>query len=202
MVRHARGASCLDLYWVPLGAGARVVRTSGRTYEALAALAQRRSRQDLYHSALVAHTVDGCYFIEMAPVPDSFGARRGVVAQGPVGMKALGRSRVFRYEVRRWLDGEIPDLLHAVASPVLVTANAARVRDVLRLLPLVPTPVWGRDQLQTGEMWSSNSVISWVLTEAGLLTAAGGPPRNGRAPGWGAGVVAAQRGLTAVRSAA
>ena len=33
----------LDLYWIPLGAGARVVRTSGRVYEACAALTQARA---------------------------------------------------------------------------------------------------------------------------------------------------------------
>ena len=48
--------TCLDLYWVPLGAGARVVRMSGRVYDSVIALAQRRQRRDLYHSALVGET--------------------------------------------------------------------------------------------------------------------------------------------------
>lgn len=186
-------SSRLDLYWVPLGAGARVVRTSGRLYEALVAAARHRPRRDLYHSALVAQTDEGRYCIEMAPIPDDLGAARGVVAEGPVGMKALGRLRVFRYEVRRWLVGEIPDLPHAVASPVPITVSDSEIRHVLDLLPLVPTPVWGRDELHTGEMWNSNSVTSWVLAKAGLLSAAGHPPRNGRAPGWDAGIAAAGR---------
>ena len=75
------GASRLDLYWIPLGAGARVVRLSGKTYEALVAVAQRRRRRKLFHSALVAMTGDARFVVEMAPIPDYFGAaatrRRG-----------------------------------------------------------------------------------------------------------------------------
>ncbi|HZQ88198.1 MAG TPA: hypothetical protein VFA83_25345 [Acidimicrobiales bacterium] len=192
--------SRLELYWIPLGAGARIVRASGKAYEALSAAIARRGRQDLYHSALVAHTAGGRYCIEMAPVPDAFGDTRGVVAEGPVYVKALGRFRVFRYEVRRWLDGEIPDLPYAVASPVLITEKTSEVRDVLDLLPLVPTLAWGRDELRTGDMWNSNSVTSWVLAQAGLLGAAGRPPMNGRAPGWDAGVEAARRQMQRVPS--
>ena len=32
----------------------------------------------------------------------------------------------------------------------------------------VPTPVWGRDELGTGDMWNSNSVISWAIACGGL----------------------------------
>jgi hypothetical protein len=183
----------LDLYWIPLGVGASVVRTSGRIYEAGSAALAHRRRGALYHSALTAQTEEGRYAIEMAPSPDGLGAGRGVVAQGPVGLRALGRWRVFRYEVRRGLGGEIPDLPAAVASPVLVSCREAEVRAVLRLVPRVPTPVWGRDELRTGEMWNSNSVTAWLLASCGLLTAAGPPPVNGRAPGWRAGVVASTR---------
>jgi hypothetical protein len=66
------------------------------------------------------------------------------------------------------------------------------IQHVLDLIESVPTPVWGRDELQTGDMWNSNSVISWVLEQAGLSEAAGVPPRNGRAPDWAAGVLVAQ----------
>lgn len=184
----------LDLYWIPLGAGQRVVRTSGRIYERLVALGARRPRRDLYHSALVATTAQGRVAIEMAPQPDDGGrSHRGVVAEGAVGSRWLGRLRVFRYEVRQWRDGEIPDLGYAVASPVRVSDDPQRVIEVLDLVALVPTPVWGRDELRLGEMWNSNSVVSWVLTQAGLLDEAGEIPRNGRAPGWDAGVAAARR---------
>ena len=44
----------VDLYWIPLGAGAggAVVRWSGRLYEAVAAALARRPRCNLFHSAL------------------------------------------------------------------------------------------------------------------------------------------------------
>jgi hypothetical protein len=42
-------------------------------------------------------------------------------------------------------------------------------------------------------MWNSNSVISWMLSHAQLVDAAGAPPDNGRAPGWDAGLTVASR---------
>jgi hypothetical protein len=184
----------LDLYWIPLGAGARTVRTSGRLYEALAALVQRRPRRDLYHSALVATTADGQTAIEMAPIPDARGPQqRGVVAEGAVGSRWLRRFRVFRYEIRRWPHGVIPDLPYAVDSPVRIADEPDIVQAILSLVPFVPTPVWGRDELGAGEMWNSNSVVAWLLARAGVDARAGRPPTNGRAPGWDAGHFAARR---------
>lgn len=188
------GAPRLELYWVPLGAGATVVRLSGRVYEAGAAALQRRPRSSLYHSALVATCRGTRFSIEMAPEPDGSGrATRGVVAQGPVGLRWLGRWRLFRYEVRCWAAGEIPDLAHAVGGPVTITNDAAAVERVVDLLPAVPTPVWGRDELHAGEMWNSNSVVAWALAQAALVERAGQPPGNGRAPGWDAGARVARR---------
>jgi hypothetical protein len=46
----------LDLYWLPLGAGGHSVRFNGRVYEALVARMERRSRCDLYHSAVEVAT--------------------------------------------------------------------------------------------------------------------------------------------------
>ena len=83
---------------------------------------------------------------------------------------------MFRDELRRWFDGAIPDLCHAVDSPVHVSDDETRIRSVLALMPLVPRPVWGSDELHAGEMWNSNSVISWMLSQAGLVDAAGRPP--------------------------
>jgi hypothetical protein len=57
----------------------------------------------------------------------------------------------------------------------------------------VPTPVWGRDELRAGEMWNSNSLISWLIARSGLEVEAVHPPAGGRAPGWGAGLVVARR---------
>jgi hypothetical protein len=185
----------VDLYWVPLGAGARVVRLSGRAYESILASVQRRERRDLYHSALVVDAPEGQYFIEMTPVPQGDTIDRGVVATGAVGSRLLARFRVFRYEIRRWRGGAIPDLTYAVESPVRLSDDPDVVRHLLALVDDVPTPVWGRDELGAGEMWNSNSVVSWVLAGAGLLAAAGTPPGHGRAPGWDAGVRVASRDL-------
>jgi hypothetical protein len=48
----------------------------------------------------------------------------------------------------------------AVDSPRRLTNDEDRARRVRDLIAQVPTPVWGRDELATGEMWNSNSVIS------------------------------------------
>jgi hypothetical protein len=61
------------------------------------------------------------------------------------------------------------------------------------VVPRVPTPVWGRDELGTGEMWNSNSVIAWVIARSGIDAESIQPPQGGRAPGWRAGVVVARR---------
>ncbi len=186
-------AAAVDLYWIPLGAGARVVRLSGKVFEAIGATVQRRRPCDLYHSALILSVPDGRYVVEQTPVPDEDGERRGAVMEGAVGMRLAGRFRVFRYEVRRWRDGTIPDLSYAVASPVRVTDDLALAARILDLVPAVPPLVWGRDERHTGEMWNSNSVIAWVLARAGIDATGIPSPRGGRAPGWRAGVVVAGR---------
>lgn len=193
------GPAALELYWIPLGAGAHVVRASGRAYERLSALVQHRSPQDLYHSALVA-VVDGVsVVIEMTPIPDTRGRMdRGVVAEGPVGWRPAGRLRLFRYEIRRWRGGTIPDISSAVGNPVHLSSDVELINRALAIVPSVPTPVWGRDELGAGEMWNSNSVVAWVLTRIGLNADAGQLPSHGRAPGWDAGVSVAKRQMTEV----
>jgi hypothetical protein len=183
----------VDLYWIPLGAGAHVVRVSGKVFEAACAFAQRRPRFYLYHSALVVHVPEGRFVIEQAPVVDAHGERRGVVAEGSVGVRGAGRLRSFRYEIRCWHDGRIPDVTEAIASPVRVTEDVDRARRLLHVLPSIPTPVWGRDESHTGEMWNSNSVVSWALTRSGIDISNIHPPPSGRAPGWHAGAVVAAR---------
>jgi hypothetical protein len=189
-------SSRLELYWIPLGAGdgigARVVRFSGGLYERLKALVERRSPQPLFHAALVAETADGRCVVEMTPVPRAgFPAERGVVGGGPVGSRLLGRARIFRYEIRRWSGGVIPDIGYAIDSPVIISSDADEVSEVLGLLPEVPSNVWGRDDARAGDMWNSNSVVSWTLARAGCAQRAGRPPRHGRAPGWDAGITIA-----------
>jgi hypothetical protein len=106
----ARADSTIDLYWLPLGAGGRCVRWNGRAYEAPVALWERRRAQDLYHSALEVTGPQGRFVIEMTPIPDANGAERGVVANGAVGSRLAGHFRLFRYELRRWNEGVIPDV--------------------------------------------------------------------------------------------
>lgn len=189
-------ATSVDLYWLPLGAGGHSVRLNGRVFEAVAARLQRRERRDLYHSALVVRVPEGRFVIEQAPVASGDGAERGVVAEGAVGARAAGRLRLFRYEVRRWREGRIPDIAEAVESPHRLSADPDRAQRLLELVPEVPTPVWGRDELGAGEMWNSNSVISWLITRSGLDLDTIRPPCGGRAPGWGAGIVVARRERT------
>ena len=192
-VSALRSAAAIDLYWLPLGAGGHFVRLNGRVYEFIRASVERRKALDLYHSALEVTVPEGRFVIENAwPIPDADPAARGVTVEGPVGSRRLGRFRVFRYEVRRWLDGTIPDVAEAVASPVRLSSNEDDARRVLALASDVPVEVWGRDELGVGEMWNSNSVISWLLVGAGLPAAEIKPPPGGRAPGWISGVVAAR----------
>ena len=148
---------------------------------------------DLYHSALEVRVPEARYVIEMAPIRDANGAERGVVAEGAVGSRWAGRFRIFRYEVRRWRGGVIPDADEAVGSPVRLTDDPGSAQRVLDLVPEVPTPVWGRDELGAGEMWNSNSLTSWLIARSGLPTEAIHPPAGGRAPGWRAGLVVARR---------
>jgi hypothetical protein len=88
----------VELYWLPLGAGggAGCVCWNGRIFEAIAPAWGNRERD------------------------------RGVVGEGAVGLPWLGQSRFFRYEIRRWRDGTIPDIAEAVASPPPGAATNSR----------------------------------------------------------------------------
>ena len=152
-----------ELVWLPLGAGGHSVRLNGKIYEAAAAWIERRPRRCLYHSALAVVVPEGRFAIEMAPVRDADGGHRGVVVRRcrrqPV---RLARLQIFRYEIRRWRGGVIPDIDEAVGSPRLLSDDLRLARRLLELVPAVPTPVWGRDELGAGEMWNSNSLVSWL----------------------------------------
>ena len=170
--RSARSRASIDLYWLPLRAA---------------------TASDLYHSALEVRVPDGRFVIEQAPMRAGDGAERGVVAEGAVGSRWAGHLRIFRYELRRWRDGVIPDVAEAVESPQRLSDDPQRARRLLALVPSVPTPVWGRDELSAGEMWNSNSIIAWLVARAGLDADAIVPPMGGRAPGWNAGLLVARR---------
>jgi hypothetical protein len=191
----------VDLYWMPLVAGGQFVRLNGLIYEAVAARRGRRARLGIYHSALVVLVPAGRFVIEQAgPIPAGNGADRGVVAEGPVGTEHARSLRWLRYEVRRWRDGVIADIDEAVDSPQLLTDEVSLAQRVLELVAEVPTPVWGRDELATGEMWNSNSLISWLIAKSGLDFEAIAPPSGGRAPGWPPGS-SSHNGRTSPRNA-
>jgi hypothetical protein len=199
------------LYWLPLGVGGHFVRLNGRAYEALAARLQRRAacRQRSRVRGVGGTTAASRGVrpvplsasspsrrrdvVEQTPVPDLSGDKRGVVAEGAVGSHWAGRFRIFRYEIRLWRNGHIPDVAEAVDSPVRLSDDENRARRVLDVVGQVPTPVWGRDELRTGEMWNSNAVIAWVIARSGMAIESIRPPAGGRAPGWQAGLVVARR---------
>ncbi|OZC57652.1 hypothetical protein CH289_03335 [Rhodococcus sp. RS1C4] len=184
----------IDLFWLPLGAGGHSVRWNGRIFEWINARIEHRSPHDLYHSALVVHLPTTSYVIEMTPVRPRSKLGRGVVATGPVGLRMLGQSSWFRYEIHRWESGTIADKSESVQSPRRLTVDEEQCVRAHRVVSEVPTSTWGRDELGTGDMWNSNSVVSWVLTRAGVDATTITPPLEGSAPGWAAGIVAALRG--------
>jgi len=183
------GGAWVHLHWLPLGAGgSALVRLSGRTYERVVARRAHRSPRAILHTALEVCLEGQAWTVEVAPVWIGTAPESSSVAQGAVGSRLLGVSRLFRYEVRCWRDGVIPDAAYAVGGPVDVPTDPSRVADLLELVRAVPTPVWGRDELGAGEMWNSNSVVAWLLVGSGHDVMTLRPPTGGRAPGWDAGL--------------
>lgn len=191
----------VDLYWLPLGAGGRFVRLNGRVFEALASLYGRRPALDLYHSALEVRLAGDRFVIEMGPEPRGDPASRGGICGGPVGMRLLGRLRLFRYEVRSARGGAIPDIAEAVGGAHRVSQNIGQARRLLELIPQFPTGTWGRDEFRTGEMLNSNSLTSWLLASSGHDMTTISCPGHGRAPGWSAGLTLAARERTVMQRA-
>ena len=183
----------IDLYWIPLGAGGHgFVRLNGRLYESLTARREHRQPLRLCHTALTVSTQEADFIVETAwPSPDADTNSRGVAVEGPVLSRRLTRLRPFRYEVRCWQDGVIPDIDHAEASPQPLTDDPDVAQHLLDLTAAVPAFTWGRDEQQIGEMWNSNSVVSWLLTRTPIPIESIRPPNGGRAPGWNAGIRAA-----------
>lgn len=180
----------VELYWIPLGAGGWFVRCNGIVYERIMATFARRRPAKLFHSALIVRIDGEHYAIELCP---EVAGNHGRVGGGPVGSRLAGRLRVFRYETRCWRGGAIPDLDYAVGGPQTVSSDVIVARQVVDLVRQAPTATWGRDEFGAGEMWNSNSVIAWLLARSGLDAVEMHPPEGGRAPGWRAGVVVADR---------
>jgi hypothetical protein len=78
---------------------------------------------------------EGRFVIEQAPIRPSDGAECGVVAEGAVRARAAGRFRLFRYDVRRWRDGIIPDVDEAVESLHRLSDDPDCARRLLELVP-------------------------------------------------------------------
>jgi hypothetical protein len=194
-------AAGVDLYWLPLGAGGWFVRLNGRAFEAVAARLAGRQARDLYHSALEVTVPSGRWVIEMGPATEMNGTSRGVVAEGPVGSRYTALLRVLRYEVRCWRGGTIPGVAEAVDSPQRLTDDPVVAQRILDLVPAIPTPVWGRDDLGAGDMWNSNSFVSWLIVRGGIDPGAARIPAGGRAPGWDAGLTVASRAAPPARTA-
>lgn len=192
--RESIGPFGIYLYWLPLGAGGvGFVRMNGRIYESIKARLERRQPLDLYHTALEIRVPEGRFTVENAwPSPDADVASRGVVLEGPVFSRQLSRFRPFRYEVRCWREGVIPDADEAVAVQLL-SAETEQARLLLRMVASTPAMIWGRDELGSGEMWNSNSVVAYLLIRAGVPAMSIEIPSGGRAPGWESGVELARR---------
>lgn len=186
----------VDLYWLPLGAGGHLVGWNGRLYERLHALRRHEPRCALFHAALEVGQDGRRYVIEMAPVWSDRSPERGVQIEGPVGVRRLGALRAFRYEVRCWPDGRIPDRDEAVESPRRISEDPERVAHILTQVGRVPAYTWGRDPLGCGDMWNSNSLVAWLLASTGPDGPATEVPAGGRAPGWRSGLVLAGAGPT------
>lgn len=175
------------------------MRLNGRIYEAITAWRGGRRRSALLHTALRVHVPEGTFVIETVwPSPDDRTAERGVAMEGPVGHPMLARSRLFRYEVRRWRNGKIPDGDDAIGGPRRVTNDPVAARRLLDAVPSVPPLTWGRDEEAAGEMWNSNSVIAWLLALSGVPVVELSAPKGSRAPGWDAGVEIARKGRAPV----
>lgn len=184
----------ITLYWLPVGADGWFVRVCSSAWEAVDARLHRRARRELFYCALIVATDSQRFAIEMAPVwSRGVPAERGVVAEGPVGARWTGRWRFFRYEMRCWPGGEIPDAASAVDSPRILSDDPAAAGSLLVDVAEMPTYVWGRDPGGYGDMWNSNSAIAWLLIRAGLPAESIAPPAGGRAPGWNAGLREAER---------
>ena len=77
--------------------------------------------------------------------------------------------------------------------PQRVSDDDEQAARVLAQVARVPALTWGRDELELGEMWNSNSLVAWLLSTCGLDASRLAPPRGGRAPGWTSGLVLAGR---------
>ncbi len=156
-----RAPASVDLYWLPLGAGGRVVRWCGRLYESWAAWREHRDRAALFHAGLMLRLDDTAFAVEMGPVWNVTEPDRGVLLEGP---SARGGSAVSGLPATRCGAGRaatFPDLARR-CDPVRTTHEPGTVAGRPGRAPAAAAAhTWGRDELGAGEMWNSNSAVAW-----------------------------------------
>jgi hypothetical protein len=101
------------------------------------------------------------------PIPDARGATRGVAVEGPVGSRRLTASALFAMRFGAGTRASSPISLKRVESPQGLITDENQAHRILELVPTVPPLLWGRDELGVGDMWNSNSVVSWLLARRG-----------------------------------
>lgn len=180
------------VWWSAVGDGAPVARHASAWWERVVAAREHRAPETLVH-AMLEVVVDGdAWVVEMAPTWGRGSATpRRAVGVGPVGSALLARCSVFRYEVRVAPGGMDRGAAVAVGEELRTTG------DLLGGLADLPLRTWGRDEARVGDMWTSNSVVAWLLVRGGLDPP--GPPPGLRAPGWAAGLAAAREDGSAPR---
>ncbi|MEZ4481007.1 MAG: hypothetical protein R3B97_07590 [Dehalococcoidia bacterium] len=182
-----------DLYWMPVGAGTSgFQQASLRFWESIEAA-----------HVLTVHALGS--FIRRSSLRSPGGRvhagtdasirrRPPPLATGPVGIRGADRIRLFRYQLRRVPGETLPDEEWAEGEPIHLTGDCDAVRRIVALAPSTPPHVWGRRVRGTKEMWTSDSVISWLLRSAGIDLSKVAIPPGGRAPGWSAGIALAATG--------
>ena len=93
-----------------------------------------------------------------------------------------------------WQDGIIPDVDWALGPPTQFPLSLLDTRALLARVELTPRLTWGSDPFGIGDMWNSNSLVSWLLETSGINAAELTPPADGSAPGWRSGIAAATLG--------
>jgi hypothetical protein len=90
------------------------VRLNGIVYEALSLASIGAARVTSTTRRSTSGLRGGRFVIEMTPVRAGGGTKQDIVALGAVGSRRGSRFPIFRYEIRRWRDGYIPDVAEAV----------------------------------------------------------------------------------------
>ena len=85
---------------------------------------------------------------------------------------------------------DTPDRDQAAGGPQILSDDLRTAHRLLQMVGSVPALIWGRDQC-VEDMWNSNSVIPWLLTEADSQSKHLVHRAGGRAPGWQAGIAVA-----------